>query len=40
MFFPDEQVVVKFQVDNSLNRKDIKFIQCTLKYEIKIKKGI
>lgn len=39
MFYPNEQVIVKFHIDNSRSTRDIKAINCTLNYEIKIKKN-
>ena len=39
MFYPDEQVIIKILIDNSRNTRDIKRIECTLNYNIKIKKN-
>lgn len=39
MFYPDEKVIVSFKVDNSKSARDIKEIDCTLNYQINIKKN-
>jgi hypothetical protein len=39
MFYPDEKIVVKVQIDNSISSKDILNIACTLKYSVMIKKN-
>ena len=39
MYYPDEKVIVKFKVDNSKSARDIKEIDCTLNYQIIIKKN-
>lgn len=39
MFFPNEKIRVLFSVDNTKNKRDIKDVQCTLTYNVKIKKG-
>lgn len=39
MFFPDDKVIVKIQVDNSRNTRDILSIGCALRYTIRIKKS-
>lgn len=38
-FYPDEQVVVEFLLDNSRSERDIKEIRCSLKYTITVRKA-
>lgn len=37
LFYPDEQVIVEFSVDNSRSERDIKEIRCKLQHTISIK---
>jgi len=37
LFYPDEQVIVEFSVDNSRSQRDIKEIRCSLMHTIAIK---
>jgi Arrestin (or S-antigen), C-terminal domain len=39
LFYPDEQVIVEFEVDNSRSERDIKQIRCSLKHNISIRKA-
>ena len=39
MYYNDEVVEVKFEIDNSSNTRAIKMIECSLFFEIKIKKN-
>ena len=39
LFYPDEQVIVEFTVDNSRSERDIKEILCKLQHTISIKKA-
>jgi hypothetical protein len=37
LFYPDEQVIVEFSVDNSRSERDIKEIRCSIMHTISIK---
>ena len=39
LFYPDENVCVLFDVDNSHSERDIKEIRCSLKHDITIRKA-
>jgi hypothetical protein len=39
LFYPDEQVIVEFSVDNSRSERDIKEIRCCLQHKISIKQA-
>lgn len=39
LFFPDEKVLLDFQVDNSRSERDIKEINCTLKQTVTIRRA-
>lgn len=40
MFYTDESVIVKINVDNSTSTRNIQSIACTLRYKITIKKSL
>lgn len=39
LFYPDEQVVLDFLVDNSRSERDIKEIRCSLTYTVTVRKA-
>jgi len=39
LFFPDERVVLDFQVDNSRSERDIKEINCTLRQTVTVRRA-
>ena len=39
LFYPDEQIIVNFVVDNSRSERDIKEIRCTVKHKVQIMKA-
>ncbi|CDW85973.1 UNKNOWN [Stylonychia lemnae] len=39
LFYPNEQVIVNYYVDNTRNQRDIKNVSCTLTHNIQIMKG-